>query len=298
MRHEDINYSILMTFVAVHAVTAYALWSVGFEWKYLTWTLGLYCFRWLGFTCSVHRYFSHRVFRTSRWFQGLLGVWATLTMARSPIRFASGHRHHHIYSDTKRDLHSPKELGLGGAYLGWVISKRYHEDVLGRVSDLRRYPELVVLNKFYFVPNLLFLYLLYMVGGGVALTYGGLVSVIVIWHVAFSVTVIFHVYGRATYETYDRSRNSNLLGFLTFGEGWHNNHHANMSSARLGHEPWQVDLGFLFLSALEKAGLIWDLNRSVGARSYGASKKLRLSHQAAACVDFGYTEASVNSHAA
>lgn len=298
MKHEDINYSILITFIAVHVVTACALWFAGFEWEYLMWTLGVYCFRWLGFTCSVHRYFSHRVFRTSRWFQALLGTWATLTMARSPIRFASGHRHHHIYSDTKRDLHSPKELGLGGAYLGWVISKRYHEDVLGRVSDLKRYPELILLNRLYFVPNLAFLYLLYLVGGPIALTYGGLLSIIVTWHVAFSVTVMFHVYGRNFYQTNDHSKNSNLLGFLTFGEGWHNNHHANMSSARLGHEPWQIDIGFLLLAALEKAGLIWDLNRSVGAKSHGTSKKIYPSQPTAACVDFGHTETAVKRHAA
>jgi len=182
--------------------------------------------------------------------------------------------------------------------MGWVISKRYHEDILGRTSDLERYRELVLLNKYYFVPNLVFLYLLYMVGGEVALAYGGLLSTIIIWHVAFSVTVMFHVLGRGSYETHDESRNSNVLGLLTFGEGWHNNHHANMSSARLGHEPWQIDVGFLFLTVLEKVGLVWDLNRSVGARSRGASKKLCLDRRTDTYVNVDHSEAGANSLAA
>jgi stearoyl-CoA desaturase (delta-9 desaturase) len=155
-----------------------------------------------------------------------------------------------------------------------VISNTYHEKVLGRVGDLVRFPELVWLNQFYVLPNIAFLVLLYMGAGKVALVYGGLASIVVTWHLAFSVTVLFHRTGEGTYETYDDSKNSFLLGLLTFGEGWHNNHHANMSSARIGHEPWQVDLGYLVLAAFQRVGLVWDLNSSVGARTRGVSNKI------------------------
>ena len=185
-------------------------------------------------------------------------------MVRSPIRFASGHRHHHIYSDGVRDLHSIKHQGFLYAYLGWAINKNYHEDVLGRVGDLRRYRELVALNRYYFVPNIVLLGVLYLIGGSPALVYGGLLSVVAVWHVAFSVTIAFHRIGRQKYETYDDSRNSFLLGFLTLGEGFHNNHHANMASVRMGHEWWELDLGYLLILVLKKLGLVWDLNLAVG----------------------------------
>lgn len=266
MKRSEINHAILTSFFVVHVVTAYLLALTDFAPEYLWMTLGMYCVRWLGFTCAVHRYFSHKSFRTSRSFQFFLGVWGTLTMARSPIRFSSGHRHHHLFSDRETDLHSAQQSGLLYAYIGWVISKRYDEKLLGRVGDLIRYPELRLLNRFYFLPNLVILYAMYEFGGLPALTYGGLLSIIVTWHVAFSVTVLFHKFGRQQYETGDRSLNSGLLALLTFGEGWHNNHHANMSSAKLGHEWWQIDLGYYVLLCFESLGLIWDLNRTTVPR--------------------------------
>ena len=158
---KDINVSILSTFIGVHLLTAFLLINTDFRPEYVFWLTGLYYFRWFGFTCAVHRYFSHKVCRTSRWFQFVFAIWGVMTMARSPIRFASGHRHHHIYSDSHRDLHSFSKQGLFMSYIGWVISKRYHEDNFGHVADLQRYPELVYLNRWYFVPNLILLYFLY-----------------------------------------------------------------------------------------------------------------------------------------
>ena len=154
MNWQDINKGILATFITVHVLFLYLAIQTGFKTEYLYWVAGMYSIRWMGFTCAVHRYFSHKVCRTSRWFQFLLGVWGTLTMARSPIRFASGHRHHHLYSDSARDLHSYKQHGFLFSYIGWVVSKKYDEKILGRVKDLCRYPELVWLNRLYFVPNL------------------------------------------------------------------------------------------------------------------------------------------------
>lgn len=230
--------------------------------------------RWLGFTCAVHRYFSHRVCRTSRVFQFVLAIWGTLTMARSPIKFASGHRHHHLHSDRPRDLHSPGN-GYFQAYLGWVISKDYDERKLGLVGDLLRYPELVWLNRLYFLPNLLLLVPLYYMGGATAVVYGGGVSVLAVWHLAFSVTVLFHTVGWQAYETSDSSRNSFVLGLLTFGEGWHNNHHANMSSAKMGHQPYQIDIGFLTFRLFELMGLVWDLNKSTAPKFVNQNGKVR-----------------------
>lgn len=267
MKLDDINFAILGCFIFVHAVTAWLLLITPYSASALYWLGFMYCFRWLAFTCAVHRYFAHRVCRTSRAFQFVLGVWATLTMARSPIRFASGHRHHHIHSDRQRDLHSPHQKGLLWAYIGWAISKSYDEKRLGHVGDLLRYPEIVLLNKYYFVPNVMLLALLYLCGGMTALTYGGFLSIVLTWHVAFAVTVLFHEVGTQRYETFDQSRNSFVLNLFTFGEGWHNNHHANMQSARLGHAWWEFDPGYLIFRVFERLGLVWDLNTSTVPRA-------------------------------
>ncbi len=269
MKLREVDFFILSVFIAVHCITAYAVMQTAFDASYLIVAAGVTLFRWLGFSCAVHRYFSHRVCRTSRWFQFFLAIWGTLTMARSPIKFASGHRHHHLYSDRAGDLHSPKQHGVLEAYIGWVVSKRFDESKLGHVDDLKRYPELVLLNKLYFVPNLAFLYLLYLIGGLNAVVYGGLLSIVMTWHMAFAATVLFHTAGSPAYYTGDDSRNSLMLGILTCGEGWHNNHHANPRSARLGHEWWQFDLGYWVLVVFEQLGLIWSLNRAVGPAHSG-----------------------------
>jgi len=110
--------------------------------------------------------------------------------------------------------------------------------------------------------------LLYAAGGLPGLVYGGLLSIIVVWHVAFAITVMLHTLGKPAYETHDESKNSLFLALLTFGEGWHNNHHANMASARLGHERTQIDIGYWVFLGLERVGLIWDLKKSIEPRFY------------------------------
>lgn len=269
---KEINKSILIVFLVFHALAICAAVICPPTLEGIFWAGGFAYFRWLGFSCAVHRYFAHRVCRTSRWFQFVLGLWGTLTMARSPIKFASGHRHHHLHSDRKGDLHSPRHGNFLGAYIGWVVSKRYDEKLLGRVGDLIRYPELVWLNRLYFLPNLALILFLYRVFGSQAAVYGGLASVIITWHMAFSATVLFHHIGTPSYVTSDDSKNSVLLGLLMCGEGWHNNHHANPRSARLGHEWWQLDLGYSVFWAFEKFGLVWNLNSSVGPSHSGIKR--------------------------
>ncbi|MCA9810557.1 MAG: hypothetical protein KC473_09480, partial [Candidatus Dadabacteria bacterium] len=114
----------------------------------------------------------------------------------------------------------------------------------------------------------LLLVALYAIGEMPAFAYGGLLSTLLVWHVAFSVTVVFHCIGAPRYETYDESKNSLILGLLTFGEGWHNNHHANMASCRMGEYWYELDVGYLVFLVLEKLGLVWDVNKSVGSRIY------------------------------
>lgn len=261
MEWKQINIRILLIFIIVHAITLYCLLSVTFHIEYLYYAIGMYFFRWAAFTCCLHRYFSHRVCKTSRSFQFLLGLWGTFSMIRGPLTFASGHRLHHKYSDTPNDLHSIHRHHPLYAYLGWVINKGYNENKIGLVNDLKKYPELYYLNKYYYIPNLLLLYALYNSGGLAIMTWAGLVSILMTWHMAFSMTILFHKWGVQDYKTNDQSRNSFFLNLFTLGEGWHNNHHYNMSSASMGHKWWQIDPGYWVFWCLEKLGLVWQLKK-------------------------------------
>lgn len=261
MEWRQINKRILAIFVLVHIVTLYFMISIPFNIYYLYYAIGMYFFRWAAFTCCLHRYFAHRVCKTSRLFQFLLGLWGTFSMIRGPLTFASGHRLHHKYSDTPQDLHSIHQQPPLYAYLGWIINKNYDENKIGLVNDLKKYPELVYLNRFYFVPNLLLIYALYTFGNLAVMTWAGLVSVLITWHMAFTMTILLHKFGVQVYPTNDQSRNSFLLNIFILGEGWHNNHHQKMNCASMGHQWWQLDPGYWIFWLLEKTGLVWDVRK-------------------------------------
>lgn len=259
---EQVNKRIFITFILVHLITLYLILTVPFIIEYLYFSIGAFYFRWAMLTCFFHRYFAHRVCKTSRIFQFVMGVFGTLSMVRGPLTFASGHRLHHRKADTEHDLHSIHKQSFFYSYLGWVINKDYDENKIGHISDLMKFPELRYLTKYYYVPNLILLYVIYHFFGIGVMTWAGLVSIIFNWHVAFSTTILFHVIGAREYNTNDKSRNSFLLNLLTLGEGWHNNHHHNMNSARIGHKWWQLDPGFWLFWVLEKFGLVWNLNKT------------------------------------
>lgn len=258
----QINKKIFTIFILVHVVTLYLIFNLPFKIEYIYMAIGMFYFRWAMLSFCFHRFFSHRVCKTSRILQFILGLIGTLSMVRGPITFAAGHRLHHREADTERDIHSIHQQSVFYAYLGWVINKDYDERIIGGIHDLNKYPELRYLTKFYYVPNIILLYAMFYFWGLGVMAWAGLVSILINWHVAFSTTILFHYIGNRDYDTNDKSRNSFLLNLLTLGEGWHNNHHYNMHSARLGHKWWQIDPGFWFFWLLEKTGLIWSLNKT------------------------------------
>jgi len=269
----QVNKRILVIFILVHLITLYLVLTVPFKVEYLYFAIGMFYLRWAVLSCFFHRYFAHRVCKTSRFFQFLMGLFGTLSMVRGPLTFASGHRLHHHKADTEGDLHSIHQQSVFYSYLGWVINKGYDENTIGRINDLKKYPELCYLTRFYYTPNLILLYVIYHFFGLGVMTWAGLVSIIFNWHIAFSTTILFHVVGGRDYDTKDKSRNSFLLNLLTLGEGWHNNHHHNMSSARIGHKWWQIDPGFWLFWVFEKLGLVWKLNKTTSQPKGNTTKR-------------------------
>jgi stearoyl-CoA desaturase (delta-9 desaturase) len=221
----------------------------------------LYVVRMFGITAGYHRYFSHRAYKTSRWFQFVLGFIGCTAMQKGPLWWAGQHREHHHDSDTPRDPHSPVVRGVWWSHIGWILSPKYEETSWPAVHDLGKYPELRWLNRYHWVPGLILAPLCYLLGGWSGLVWGGFVSTVLVYHAVFMVNSVCHLFGRRRYSTPDQSRNNVWVALATMGEGWHNNHHHYQSSTNQGFFWWEIDVTYYLIRLLECVGLVWDIRK-------------------------------------
>lgn len=213
-------------------------------------------------TCGYHRYFSHRSFKTRRWFQALLGALCCAAGQRGPVWWASMHRHHHRHSDGEQDAHSPRH-GFLWSHMGWFMcADTYNSMREKEVPDWlneKKYPELRWLDDrhhLFFLGSAVVFGALWGLDG---LLWGFAVSCILSNHASYGINSLVHVMGSRRFESGDDSRNCWWFALLTHGEGWHNNHHAFPSSARQGLRWFEVDFTYYTLLMLEKLGIVWDL---------------------------------------
>jgi stearoyl-CoA desaturase (delta-9 desaturase) len=249
-------------FVAVHAVALFgAIWF--WSWHGLALAIGVYFARMFVVTAAYHRYFAHRAFKTSRWFQFVLALGAQSAAQRGVLWWSSHHRWHHKHSDQPGDVHSAKLRGFWHSHVGWILADDWAETDHALVADLSRYPELRFLNRpgIEVAPTVLLALAFLLIGGLPALIWGFMVSTVLLWHGSFSINSLAHVIGKRRYATTDDSRNHWLLALLTTGEGWHNNHHHYQSSANQGFHWWEVDITYYMLRIMSFCGLVWDLRR-------------------------------------
>jgi stearoyl-CoA desaturase (Delta-9 desaturase) len=244
--------------VAMHLACVLALF-VPFSWGVVLLALGGYVLRMFAITAGYHRYFSHRAFKTSRAFQFVLAALGTASMQNGPLWWASWHRHHHKHSDTALDAHSPRHGGFWTAHMGWVFDGAHDAPVLANVKDLARYPELRFLERHKWIPLVVYALGCLAIGGWSGVVWGFAVSTVALFHGTLLINSLAHVWGSRPFATADDSRNNALLAVITLGEGWHNNHHHYMSSARQGFRPWQIDVTYYALKVLSWLGIVWDL---------------------------------------
>ena len=220
----------------------------------------LYPFQAIGVGVCLHRYFAHRSFRTSRAFQFFLALCAASTFG-NPVGFAGKHRLHHRHVDTERDVHSPVH-GLWACWIGSLMDNGYTEkQVLERVPDLSGYPELMWLHRHPMAVGLGLCAIGFMVGGWTTVAIGVCLGAALLVHQSSAVNYLSHRFGTRRFDTPDRSTNNWITGLLTFGEGWHNNHHYCPASARAGFCWWEIDMFFWVIWLFEKLGLVWDVRR-------------------------------------
>lgn len=252
--------------------------------------VGSYLVRMFAITAGYHRYFSHRSFKTSRPFQFLLALVGTMSMQNGPLWWASWHRRHHKFSDTPRDAHSPKNGGFYHAHIGWFLEGGGENPDLSNVRDLTRYPELVWLERYKWIPLVSYGVLCFAVAGLSGLFWGFFLSTIVLLHATMLINSLAHVWGSRRFETSDDSRNNPLLALLTLGEGWHNNHHHNQGSTRQGFAWWELDASFLVLRALAAFGLVWDLKTHASMARARTARRSSADRAAATFLHAGASE--------
>jgi len=256
---QHVDWVRVVPFIAVHLACFGVLW-VGWSAAAVAVAAGLYVVRMFAITGFYHRYFSHRTFTTSRVAQFAFALLGASSAQRGPLWWAAHHRKHHRYADTERDVHSPRQHGFWWAHMGWITAPGNFPTDLKEVKDLARYPELTFLDRFdILVPALLALGL-FAVGGWQFLIWGFFISTVVLFHCTCFINSLAHVFGRRRYATADDSRNSLLLALITFGEGWHNNHHKYPGATRQGFFWWEIDLTYYGLWLLERLKIIWNLH--------------------------------------
>lgn len=246
-------------YAGMHLICLAAFWT-GVTWRDIALCAVLYVTRMFGLTGGYHRYFAHRSYRTSRVMQFLIALLGTLSVQKGVLWWASTHRHHHRYSDTALDLHSPITRSFLYSHSGWFLDKANRGTDLSRVPDLTRYPELVLLNRWDLVPIILFASLIGFGLGWRALLWGFFISTILLWHAIHAIGSFGHRFGGyRRFATADNSRNKWFLAIALLGEGWHNNHHFCPGSARQGFAWWEYDVTYWTLKLMERLGLIWDV---------------------------------------
>jgi stearoyl-CoA desaturase (delta-9 desaturase) len=247
--------TIILVLIHIGALAAFFF----FSWKALIATVFLY---WvatgLGISMGYHRLHTHRSYKVPRWMEYLFAVCGTLTLEGGPIFWTAIHRIHHQRSDQPGDPHSPRE-GAWWAHVGWILvgeTKHNNTMLLGKYApDLAKDPFYVWLNDYHWVPNIVLAVVLYLVGGLPFLLWAGFFRIVFGLHATWLVNSATHMWGGRRFATRDDSRNNWWVALISFGEGWHNNHHAHPTSARHGLAWYEFDPSWLQIKLLKALGL-------------------------------------------
>ena len=268
-----------------HALALLAFLPWFFSWTgVVLGALGLYVYGTLGINLCYHRILTHRGLSVPKWLERLFVTLGICCLQDTPARWIAIHRLHHQHADLQRDPHSPLVTLLWG-HVGWVlVQNRDTADM----AEYERYVRDILKDRYYLAleENDLWLlwinlgqWLVYFAGGLCAgwFVYGNLssavqfglsvwlwgviVRTVVVWHITWTVNSLAHRWGYRTYETGDNSRNNWLVAWISNGEGWHNNHHADPMAAAHGHQWWEVDVTWKTVQLLERVGLASDVVR-------------------------------------
>lgn len=249
---------VTLPLVAV-VLAAYLTWERFTTWRDIAIFVGMYLLAGLGITVGFHRMLTHRSFDAHPAVRFTLLALGSMAGLSDPVRWAAIHIQHHAHSDEHDDPHTPLR-GIFHAHMGWFLTG-FDDDPATYGSWVAKDPMVRFFQRTFWWWVLLGFVIPFLLGGWTGLLWGGWVRVFFAHHMTFSVNSICHTFGKAPFETGDRSRNQWLVGLFAFGEGWHNNHHAFPRSAFHGLNWWQVDLSGYVIATLERLGLAWNVHR-------------------------------------
>jgi stearoyl-CoA desaturase (delta-9 desaturase) len=211
----------------------------------------------LGVGLGYHRLLTHRSFKAPKWLGYLLTIFGAMAIQDDAPKWVATHRIHHQFTEQERDPHSTRP-GFFWAHIGWIIrgtANDHDAQTLKKyVPDLMKDKFHVALARFYYLPLIISGAVLFLIGGWSMVLWGVFARVVFGWHSTWLVNSATHFWGTRPFETTDDSTNNFWIALLTFGEGWHNNHHAQPSSARHGLKWYQFDMNWLTIRLFEKLG--------------------------------------------
>jgi fatty-acid desaturase len=278
---DRLNWITVVGVLGIHAVALLALLPTFWIPSAIVLALlGTYFIGALGISLGYHRLLTHRSFSSPKWFERTLVTLGVCSAQDSPAYWHAAHMRHHQHADRPKDPHSPRD-GLWWSHLGWVF---HSENRPRRRQLIARYSQQIMRDPYYawmedywwmliVLASWVFIFasgvVVGLLSGGdlsVALHTGlayfiwiGCVRTVMVWHVTFSVNSITHFWGYRNYETNDDSVNSYVIGYLSYGEGWHNNHHADPRAAHFQRRWWEVDFSFTTIRLLQRLGLARDV---------------------------------------
>src|SRR5919199_510912 len=262
------------------AIVAWQVWNSLLHWHDLIVFALLYTASGLGVTVGYHRLFTHRSFKTSPVMRAVFAVLGSTAIEGPVISWVADHRKHHAFSDQPGDPHSPHVdhgvgwrgalRGLGHAHMGWLFIHTQRGNRSRYAPDLLADPVVSFVDRTFVLwalgGNVAAFGLGWLIGGDLTsgltgLLWGGAVRLLVLHHATFSINSLCHFFGRRRFATGGESRHLARPLLVTFGEAWHNNHHAFPTSARHGLRPREIDVSAGVIWLLEKCGLAWDVVR-------------------------------------
>jgi fatty-acid desaturase len=254
---QPVNWPVAITIGIFHLLAIAALFV--FSWKLLAASVFLY---WvatgLGISMGYHRLHTHRSYKVPLALEYFFAVCGTLTLEGGPISWVATHRIHHQNSDQEGDPHSPRDGGWW-SHAGWILTGEANHSNTRKMSkyapDVAKQKFYVWLNNYHWVPLTALAVLLLAIGGYKLVLWGVFFRVVFGLHTTWLVNSATHMWGARRFATRDDSRNNWWVALLTFGEGWHNNHHAHPTSARHGLAWYEFDPSWILIKILKLFGI-------------------------------------------
>ncbi|NEQ51253.1 MAG: acyl-CoA desaturase [Leptolyngbya sp. SIO3F4] len=251
-----INWPTAVFMVAVHSIMLLAFLPGNFSWSavgvalFLHWVTGC-----LGITLGWHRLVAHRSFKTPKWLEYFFVFCGSLACQHGPIEWIGLHRHHHAHSDQPIDHHSSTK-GFWWSHMGWIFYEVPADGEVPRLTkDIANDPFYLFCENYFLLLQIALGLLLYLLGGWSFVLWGIFVRLVAVYHCTWFVNSATHKFGYQTYDAGDYSTNCWWVALVTYGEGWHNNHHAFQFSARHGLKWWEIDVTWMTINLLSKLGL-------------------------------------------